>query len=246
MSIVFGILAVLCALYGAAVRAIGSGTGFFLVWFGLAVVFAALALAVRFHAFDLLPTIAKRTGAGVVCLVLLVAVVAAGFSISGFDEKGEDDLDCIIVLGAQVRDDGPSIVLKCRLDTAALYLQDNPRTRCIVSGGQSESEPDSEARVMADYLVETWGIDPDRITLEDRSHNTVQNIRNSMELLEPGEERVGIVTNNFHVFRGTAIARKQGIDGAVGIAAPSNPFYLPNNVLREVMGICKDFALRNM
>lgn len=54
-------------------------------------------------------------------------------------------LDYIIVLGAQVRKDGPSPVLKYRLDKAVEYLNENPDTVCIVSGGQGSNEPWSEA-----------------------------------------------------------------------------------------------------
>jgi len=57
---------------------------------------------------------------------------------------------------------------------------------------------------------------------------------------------VGIVTNNFHVYRGTALARKQGFSNVYGIPAPSSPAYLPNNMLREFVGILKDTLQGNM
>ena len=59
-------------------------------------------------------------------------------------------------------------------------------------------------------------------------------------------KRVGIVTNNFHVFRSVAIARKQGLADVCGIAAPSTAFYLPNNLFREVFGITKDALWGNL
>lgn len=59
-------------------------------------------------------------------------------------------------------------------------------------------------------------------------------------------ESCGIVTNDFHVLRATRIAAKQGYANARGIAAPSDAWYVPNNVLREVMGIVKDFLFGNM
>ena len=54
------------------------------------------------------------------------------------------------------------------------------------------------------------------------------------------------MTNDFHVLRATRIAAKQGYANAHGIAAPSDAWYVPNNVLREVMGIVKDFLFGNM
>ena len=98
---------------------------------------------------------------------------------------------------------------------------------------------------MARYL-ESCGIDAARIELEDASTNTVENLRNSRALLAGAGDAVGIVTNDFHVLRATRIAAKQGYANARGIAAPSGAWYVPNNVLREVMGVVKDFLFGNM
>ena len=93
---------------------------------------------------------------------------------------GPDNLDYLIVLGAQVYKNGPSPVLKFRLDKAYEYLSANPETRCIVTGGQGSNEPFTEASCMADYLVKR-GIDSGRIILEDKSTTTAQNLTNSNE-----------------------------------------------------------------
>ena len=90
------------------------------------------------------------------------------------------------------------------------------------------------------------GIDENRILLEAESQNTVQNIKNSKALMEETYDGVGIVTNNFHVFRAVQIAKAQGLEGVCGIAADSNVLYLPNNVLRECLGILKDWLMKNI
>ena len=76
------------------------------------------------------------------------------------------------------------------------------------------------------------GIDTARILPEDKSQTTGQNITNSKKLMKEGAS-VGIVTNNFHVFRALQIAKKYGLSDVCGIAADSTPKYLPNNMLRE-------------
>ena len=81
------------------------------------------------------------------------------------------------------------------------------------------------------YLQEK-GIDTARILPEDKSQTTEQNITNSKKLMKEGAS-VGIVTNNFHVFRALQIAKKYGLSDVCGIAADSTPKYLPNNMLRE-------------
>ena len=151
----------------------------------------------------------------------------------------------IIVLGAQVRENGSSVVLRYRLDTAIEYLEENPETICIVSGGQGANEPFSEAEGMANYLIEN-GIEKDRILLENKSKNTVQNMQYSSALMDETYNSVGIVTNNFHMFRAMKLAKAQGLKNVCAIAADSNVLYLPNNVLRECLGILKDWAMKNI
>ena len=114
----------------------------------------------------------------------------------------------------------------------------------IVTGGKGSNEPCTEAEAMAEWLADA-GISPDRIILETRAVNTNQNIRYAEELMEEGSS-VGIVTNDFHMFRALCIARKQGLDQAEGISAGSTPSFIPNNVLRECLGIGKDFAAGNL
>lgn len=147
----------------------------------------------------------------------------------------------IIVLGAQVKENGPSAVLKYRLDVAIEYLNENPDTVCIVSGGQGYNEPFSEAKGMADYL-KNQGIDVERIIQEDKSTTTVENIKFSMALMEQKNASVGVVANDFHVYRATQIAKKQGLHDVSGIAAYSSIPYLPNNILRECCGILVDIV----
>ena len=177
---------------------------------------------------------------GIAAIVILCSMIGKGFYA-----KGEKNLDYIIVLGAQVRENGPSVVLRHRLDKAIDYLNDNPETVCIVSGGQGANEPCPEADAMEAYLIEK-GIPEDRILVENQSLSTVENIKNSKELMDESYNGVGIVTNNFHVYRAVRMAKAQGIENVCGIAAKSNNLYLPNNVLRECLSILKGLMLNNM
>ena len=64
----------------------------------------------------------------------------------------------------------------------------------------------------------------------------------SKALIKDGAS-VGIITNDFHLFRAKQIARKYGLDNVCGIAAKSTPVYLPNNMLREFLAEIKFFAV---
>lgn len=239
------VLSVLCAAYGASVASIKSGSSFYMIWYAAAAVFLLVAIG---HKFSLWHR-CNPTLRGIVLALLLVALAVfigvEGIIASQFFKPAEPNLDYVIVLGAQVRTDGPSVVLLKRLERAESYLKENPNTVCIVTGGQGSNEPTTEAEAMAAWLVDA-GIDESRIIRENRAVNTIQNIRYSMEYIPDREANVGILTNSFHVFRGVAIARKQGLVNASGIAAKSYPFYLPNNMLREFFGVMKDFIAGNL
>lgn len=234
-------LGVLSILYGILVLQVGSGTGFWMIWEVIGVFFFLWAFLLHTNYFNshrrMKAVFHTLVGVGIAVVIILCIMIASEFSA-----KGSQNLDYIIVLGAQVREDGPSVVLKYRLDAAADYLNENPDTICIVSGGQGVNEPFSEAEGMEKYLLDK-GIDEHRIILEDKSTSTVENIQNSKMLMEEPYNGVGIVTNNFHVFRAVHIAKAQGLEEVCGIAADSNVWYLPNNVLRECCGILKDWIV---
>lgn len=243
--VILSALAALSCLYGALILSLASGTKFYLVWFGIGALFAAAAVSVHTGAWARMP-IGARIAVDVVLLAVVVSIVTVCALINTqFHAKAPKGLDVIVVLGAQVKTTGPSRVLAYRLDTAAAYLKANSKTQCVVSGGRGPNEPETEASAMRRYLIQK-GIAPNRIHVENRSQNTVENVKYSAKLIDIKGDRIGIVTNNFHVYRGLSLAKKAGYRHAHGIAAPSTPLYLPNNMLREVLGIVKDKAAGNI
>lgn len=227
-----------CALYGLAVRGIRSGTRFHRVWFALALVAAAFGALRLTGAWWALPAPARTSACAVAVLLAAIVLVGVACALSGMRAQGEPGLDAIVVLGAQLRADGPSVALRARLDRAAAYLAENPRTTCVVSGGRGRNEPTSEAAGMAAYLV-ARGVAPSRLRQEARSRTTEENLRLSAALLDVSRLRVGIVTSDFHVFRAVRTARRLGYGRVCGIAARSTAWCLPNNLLRESLAIAK-------
>lgn len=237
-------ISIISVIYGILILQVGSGTKFWLIWEAIGGLFFLWAVLVQ-KDFFAVHAKAGRIFHALVIIASIVLVTFCGMIVGEFNAKGKANLDYIIVLGAQVRENGPSVVLRYRLDEAITYLSENSDTICIVSGGQGANEPCSEAEGMAKYLLEK-GIDEKRILLEDQSRNTVQNIQNSQKLLEHPDNSVGIVTNNFHLFRAMHIAETQHIENVYGISAYSKPLYLPNNILRECFGILKDWMVGNI
>lgn len=233
LSIYTGLAAV-CFAYGFIIYSTGSGTSFFITWFSIGAVFLVCDIVVAFNIYGKIPKIFKKVLLLFAAIVFSSFITVESFIISGFFSNYAGNLDYIIVLGAQVYPEGPSSILKYRLDEAAKYLKQNLNTKCIVSGGQGHNEPFAEAIGMKKYL-EDEGIDEERILMEPDSKNTNQNITNSIKYIEPGKS-VGIVTNNFHMFRALQTAKKQGLSEPHAIVAGMDNLYLPNNMLREYFG----------
>ena len=118
--------------------------------------------------------------------------------------KVPENLDYLIVLGAHVDGTRLTLALLERTRRALEYLKANPGTKAVLSGGKGKGEKISEARAMYDYLTAN-GIEGSRLILEDRSVNTKENLSFSLEKIGDLSASVGVVTNNFHVFRGVAI-----------------------------------------
>ncbi len=188
----------------------------------------------------------KRIVLALVLLCILFAAVLEGLVLSGNHDDGVENPGVMIILGAQVKSFGPSVLLQDRLDKALAYLEVDEDIRIVVSGGQGSDEPMSEAQCMYNYLIAS-GIDGDRILMEDQSHNTSQNLLNSKALLEQaGEDTTQetiIVSNGFHLFRVRMLAARYGMD-ADCLAAPSS--HLPSRLksyAREPLALIKSFLL---
>ncbi len=197
---------------------------------------------------------ASRRGVGksVKLAVLLAAAVWAcsvvaisGLIISSSFAKSERGARWLVVLGAGLRGDRPSLTLQARLDTALAYLDVNPETKVVVSGGRGLEETITEAEAMSRFF-ERRGISPERIFKEEKSTSTLENLLFSKPILAangawPGEV-VGVVSSEFHIFRVKMLARRFGLN-IHPVAAPTPWYLLPNCLLREYFAIVKSLLL---
>lgn len=173
------------------------------------------------------------------CVGILIYIVT-GALILDAARGDEGEPDYIVVLGAGLHGSQPSQILSDRIATAYQYLTDHPDVICIASGGQGEDEDISEAQCIFDHLT-AMGIAPDRIWLEEKSTSTWENFRFTLNLIEEKcgshPEKLGVLSNDFHLFRAKLFAKKCGIE-PIGIPAPTSRFSLRvNYYLREVAGV---------
>ena len=152
--------------------------------------------------------------------------------------------DAVVVLGAGVNGTQPSLSLYTRLTVALDYLEENPDVPVVLTGGRGYGEEITEAQCMYDWLT-ARGVDPARLILEEQAGNTAENFAFSKELLEeqgidPAEDSVAVVTNDFHIARSRLIAVRQGYGHAFGVPAELPWLHLEvNYYLREAFAMVK-------
>ena len=168
---------------------------------------------------------------------IIVSVILVSSAISEKDKK----VDCVIVLGAGLNGETPTLVLQERLNYTLDYIAENPGTKIIVSGGQGKGETITEAEGMKRYLVR-HGVPEQLIIKEEKSTSTYENMVFSKRLYFQSfgrvPEKVMIITNDFHMFRSKLLARRVGLD-AYGISSGTPWWIYPNVFLREYLAVFK-------
>ncbi|MBQ8833701.1 MAG: YdcF family protein [Oscillospiraceae bacterium] len=173
-------------------------------------------------------------------LGLLVVGITECIIIKASFGSPKEQVEYLVVLGAKVRNDGPSVSLWDRIYAAADYMEEHPDVIAVVSGGQGTDEPMTEAQAMYDELVKL-GVDPERIWLEDKATSTWENMHFTLDLIEEktGERptKLGVLSSEYHLFRASLFADACGVD-FVGIPARTSRFsQMANHFMREVAGV---------
>lgn len=151
------------------------------------------------------------------------------------------DVDAVIVLGAAVHGERPSLVLNRRMERAAEFHAQNPDAFIVVSGGKGMQEDISEAEAMRRYLVKK-GVAEDKIIVEDNSFSTRENFRNSKKLLDErlGDGyRVAYITSEFHIYRAGLVAKSEGFEKPAHFHVATDWPIWPQNYLRECLAVVK-------
>ncbi|MBC1376612.1 YdcF family protein [Listeria farberi] len=165
----------------------------------------------------------------------IYVLIVAAFMFSGTKAKPGENVKTVLILGAKINGNpaSPSLVLQERLDAAVAYLNEYPKAKVIVSGGQGADESATEASIMEEYLVNE-GIARNRIKQETKSKRTEENIKYSNATFDLG--KTVIVTSDYHMYRALMLAKRQGID-ATGLPAKSRTFAKYKGMMREVLSI---------
>ena len=227
--------------YLALAMYLGFKVGFELFWLALGI----LCLGVAFGLSRLSPAAARGVSIALGVLMAAALIVVIGVEsriIAGSLAAPEPNADYVVVLGARVKDSGPSRLLNERIAKAAEYLRDNENTVAILCGAQGSDEPMTEAQAMYRALV-ARGIDANRLLIEDQSTNTTENLKNAAAMMTSKDASVVVTTTGYHMYRALQAARAQGLTHVSGNSSACARLTLVNYYMREFLAVMRDWIL---
>ncbi len=175
-----------------------------------------------------------------VLFFLGLAMLAVVFGINAYVVKSVEDriiteqtaaeisdADCILVLGAGVRNGAPSAMLRDRIDAGVSLYMAGASPKIIMSGDHGRKDYD-EVNVMKTEAINA-GVPSVDVFMDHAGFSTYESMYRAKEIF--GAKKIIIVTQQYHLYRSLYIAEQLGLE-AYGVAA--NPRRYAGATYREV------------
>ncbi len=185
-----------------------------------------------------------------VCMGVLagVAVLGVDWWVTGTAAEGMisvevsaqlTDVDCILVLGCGVWDNGqPSHMLEDRLKRGIELYNAGASPKLLMSGDHGRVEYD-EVNVMKRFAMDA-GIPSEDIFMDHAGFSTYESMYRAKEVF--GAKKIIIISQEYHLYRALYIARTLGLE-AYGVNANYRNYQNQSAMdTREVLARCKDFV----
>lgn len=184
-------------------------------------------------------------------LILALLSVVAVFSINAYvksvgkklmvtPESATElkNVDCILVLGCGVRDDGtPSDMLRDRLERSIELYFSGVAPKLLMSGDHGRVEYD-EVNIMKQYAIDK-GVPSEDVFMDHAGFSTYESIYRAKEIF--CADNIVIVTQEYHLYRALYLAKSFGLE-AHGV---SSDYYIyagqTMRDIREILARNKDF-----
>ena len=149
------------------------------------------------------------------------------------------DVDCVLVLGCQVKADGnPSDMLADRLTRGIELYQQGAAPKMIMSGDHGQTTYD-EVNAMKEVAMNA-DVPSSDIFMDHAGFSTYESLYRAKEIFKA--DTLIVVTQEYHLYRALYIAEKLGIK-AYGVNADYHTYWgQANREVREILARCKDFA----
>ena len=188
----------------------------------------------------------------IILICLAIIGVATIIGVNGYVRKiggnniitpGEaaelNDVDCIIVLGCQVKDNGkPSDMLADRLKRGIELYEQGSAPKIIMSGDHGRTEYD-EVNTMKQIAIDS-GVPSSDIFMDHAGFSTYESVYRAKEIFEA--DKLIIVSQEYHLYRALYIAKQLGVE-AYGVNSDYHTYWgQSNREAREILARCKDFV----
>lgn len=150
------------------------------------------------------------------------------------------DVDCIVVLGCLVRNDGsPSHMLEDRLKRGVSLYHDGAAPKLLMSGDHGREDYD-EVDAMKRYAVEA-GVPSADVFMDHAGFSTYETMYRAKAVF--GAKKILIVTQEYHLYRALYAAKALGLE-AYGVTADYRQYSGQTaRDVREVFARVKDFGM---
>lgn len=187
---------------------------------------------------------------GVLCLGIVGGGLVLGINthvkktaeahiITQEEAADQADVDCILVLGCGVREDGtPSHMLEDRLKQGVVLYNLGASPKLLMSGDHGRVDY-NEVGTMKQYAVSA-GIPSEDVFMDHAGFSTYESLYRAKEIF--GAEKVIVVSQEYHLYRALYIAQRMGLD-ACGVSADYRTYWgQTSRDIREILARAKDFV----
>ena len=186
------------------------------------------------------------------CIILAVTGVSSILGLNAYvksvgggnilfpeDAKMLEDVDCILVLGCLVKDDGvPSDMLADRLKRGIELYEQGAAPKILMSGDHGRADYD-EVNAMKRVAVDA-GVPSSDVFLDHAGFSTYESVYRAKAVF--GADKIIIVTQEYHLYRALFIAERLGVE-AYGVNADLRAYRgQTSRDVREILARCKDFG----
>lgn len=187
---------------------------------------------------------------GMLCLALLSGIVVFGINgyvkgstenqiLSAEEAAGLTGVDCILVLGCKVHENGrPSDMLADRLSRGIALYQSGAAPKLLMSGDHGRTDY-NEVKTMKWKAMEA-GVPSEDVFMDHAGFSTYESVFRSRDVFEA--DRIILVTQEYHLHRALYVANALGVE-AYGVAADYRAYAgQMGREVREILARNKDFA----
>lgn len=170
-------------------------------------------------------------------LIVEIPVVNNALKASTRDDTVSEEIGIILVPGAGLihKSEKPSLLFALRLRKAEALYKEDESLKIVICGGQGDDEVIAEADAGRKYLL-SRGLPAEAVIAETESLDTAENFQNFRTLF-PYETLVALVTNDFHIYRCSLLARRYGLEVEAYSMPTPNFFLRVNYFMREYVSL---------